>query len=137
MTLLADNTASLRGPRTKEKLLAAAAAEFNARGFHGTNTNQIARAAGFAPQTFYRHYADKTEIFIRVYERWQADERQAIAEAMRASVNQREQMLAIAGALIRSHRDWAVFRHSLRWLSLEDATCVQRWQRAGADSLKR
>ena len=55
---------------TRERLVEAAADAFNAHGFHGTDTNKIARAAGFAPQTFYRHFEDKLAIFIAVYEAW-------------------------------------------------------------------
>src|SRR5215470_8598720 len=58
---------------TGEKLVRAAAREFNEHGFLGTDTNRIARRAGFAPQTFYRWFGDKTEIFIKVYEQWQRD----------------------------------------------------------------
>ena len=59
---------------TAQRLLDAAADEFNAHGFAGTDTNRIARRAGFAPQTFYRWFEDKTEIFIRVYHAWQMQE---------------------------------------------------------------
>ena len=71
------------GPKPKRKrpsddtgklLLKAAAAEFNQRGYDGTDTNRIARRAGFAPQTFYRWYKDKEEIFIEVYREWQSSE---------------------------------------------------------------
>jgi AcrR family transcriptional regulator len=112
-----DPTAKLD---TKASLLAAAAAEFNARGFGGTDTNRIARAAGFAPQTFYRHFADKTEIFIEVYDRWQADERERIARAIRETSDAQDRVLAVAAALIGAHREWARFRRSLRLLSVDD-----------------
>lgn len=111
-----------RAPKgdTKALLLAAAAIEFNTLGFNGTDTNRIARAAGFAPQTFYRHFADKTEIFIRVYEQWQEDERTRIASAMHAAPNSAGQALAVAATLIADHREWARFRRSLRLLAVED-----------------
>src|SRR5262245_12814544 len=60
---------------TSAKLIAAAAKEFNQRGFDGTDTNRIARRAGFAPQTFYRWFRDKTEIFLAVYRAWDEEER--------------------------------------------------------------
>ena len=105
---------------TKGLLLAAAAAEFNMQGFNGTDTNRIARAAGFAPQTFYRHFADKTEIFIRVYEQWQQDERRKIATAVHAEPSSAGQALTVAATLIAGHREWAGFRRSLRLLAVED-----------------
>ena len=64
---------------TSEKLIAAAAKEFNEHGFGGTDTNRIARRAGFAPQTFYRWFRDKVEIFIKTYELWQREEFGAIS----------------------------------------------------------
>jgi AcrR family transcriptional regulator len=47
-------------------LIAAARLEFEEFGFEGTNSNAIARRAGYAPQTFYRHFEDKREIFLAV-----------------------------------------------------------------------
>src|SRR6516164_7449492 len=63
---------------TRAALLHAAEAEFNARGFDGTDTNRIARAAGYAPQTFYRHFKDKRAAFLAVYDRWWKDESAAL-----------------------------------------------------------
>src|SRR5580698_765738 len=64
---------------TQAALLDAAEALFNAHGFEGTDTNRIARAAGFAPQTFYRHFEDKRAVFLAVYERWWKGESDALA----------------------------------------------------------
>jgi AcrR family transcriptional regulator len=63
---------------TRARLVDAAEAEFNAHGFDGTDTNRIARRAGYAPQTFYRHFADKTAVFLAVYDRWWRNESDAI-----------------------------------------------------------
>jgi AcrR family transcriptional regulator len=112
-------------PRTKPiaeetsiLLLDAAEAEFNARGFHGTDSNRIARRAGFAPQTFYRHYTDKTAIFLAVYERWWRDEASAISAILRA--RGRTGLGKVADTLIAFHAKWRGFRRSLRHLSVED-----------------
>ena len=43
---------------TRERLVAAAAAVFNRDGYHGTDSNRLARAAGYAPATFYKHFPD-------------------------------------------------------------------------------
>jgi AcrR family transcriptional regulator len=104
---------------TRALLIKAAGEEFNAAGYFGTDTNRIARHAGFAPQTFYRHFADKLDIFLAVYEIWRVDENAAIAAAIKASsVNGRSQ--AIAAVIIRHHRDWAMFRRSLRMLAADE-----------------
>src|ERR1700761_8551817 len=55
---------------TSARLIEAAAREFAECGFEGTDTNKIARRAGFAPQTLYRWFDDKTAIFLAVYSKW-------------------------------------------------------------------
>lgn len=103
-------------PPTRETLVKAAAEAFNAHGYHGTDSNKIARAAGFAPQTFYRHFPDKLAIFVTVYEAWQASER----EAVRAAAHDADPDIAIARTSVAHHRDWRGFRRSLRLLALEE-----------------
>ena len=103
-------------PSTRERLVAAATAEFRERGFDGTDSNKIARRAGFAPQTFYRWFKDKTEIFIAVYRAWEEEERRFVGDLVRRQAGE----AAVIEAAIQHHRDYLVFRRSLRRLSLED-----------------
>jgi AcrR family transcriptional regulator len=104
---------------TRARLVDAAEAEFNAHGFDGTDTNRIARRAGFAPQTFYRHFAGKTAVFIAVYERWWKDEMAALGRALeRKSAKQNAQRAA--RIVMEFHMRWRGFRRSLRHLTLED-----------------
>lgn len=103
---------------TRDRVLEAAAQAFNTAGFHGTDTNRIARAAGYAPQTFYRHFADKMDIFIAVYEAWQESERRALAGAAKAKADP----AALARILVSHHVEWRIFRRSLRLLAVEDNT---------------
>ena len=100
---------------TAEKLLYAAAAEFNEHGFAGTDTNRIARRAGFAPQTFYRWYEDKIEVFIRVYEYWESQE----ADLLEGLLGQNASDQRVAQAIVAHHQAYLLFRRSLRQLSLE------------------
>lgn len=100
---------------TAQKLLYAAAAEFNDHGFSGTDTNRIARRAGFAPQTFYRWYEDKIDIFIKVYEYWA----QLEADALHDLLARNAEDIQVAEAMTGHHRDYLQFRRSLRQLSLE------------------
>ena len=100
---------------TAEKLLYAAAAEFNEQGFDGTDTNRIARRAGFAPQTFYRWYEDKIDVFIRVYEYWERQE----AGLLQALFEQNASDARVAEAIVAHHKAYLLFRRSLRLLSLE------------------
>lgn len=103
------------GEPTREKLARAALAEFNAHGFDGTDTNKIARRAGFAPQTFYRWFADKTEIFLFVYRRWEEEEGALIAELRK----KRTPAAEMADAIVAHHRATLRFRRSLRQRSVE------------------
>jgi AcrR family transcriptional regulator len=111
----------LRRPResreaTSERLLRAAASEFNEHGFGGTDTNRIARRAGFAPQTFYRWFQDKVEIFIKTYERWTHEEFGAIGTLMAENASN----VRLARAIVAHHKAYLVFRRSLRQLSVEN-----------------
>ena len=124
---------------TKESLLTAAEREFNTRGFFGTDTNRIARQAGFAPQTFYRHFADKTDIFLAVYERWWRGEGEAVTAAARGTKGE-VRLAKIAGTILDFHVRWRIFRRSLRHLSADDRrvrAARVKARKAQIESLKR
>jgi AcrR family transcriptional regulator len=70
--------------QTRERLVAAAAILFNRAGYHGTDSNRIARAAGYSTGTFYKHFKDKREIFLAAYETWVASEWKAVATELSA-----------------------------------------------------
>jgi AcrR family transcriptional regulator len=103
---------------TRARLLDAAEKEFNGAGFFDTDTNRIARAAGYAPQTFYRHFEDKTAIFLAVYDRWWRSEAAAIAETRTRAKPSLEE---IADVVIAFHSRWKGFRRALRHLAIVDA----------------
>ena len=104
---------------TRTRRVEAAGEEFNSVGFSGTDTNRIARKAGFAPQTFYRHFDDKLDVFLAVYARWRNEEAKALAKAANAFSGQGRSRAA-AAVIIRHHRDWAILRRSLRMLAVEE-----------------
>jgi len=58
-----------RGQRTREAVLNAALERFAERGFHGTAVPDIARAAGIAAGTIYRHFTSKQQLVNEVYRR--------------------------------------------------------------------
>ena len=107
---------------TRSKLVAAAARLFNSVGYFGTDSNRIARAAGYAPGTFYVHFVDKLEIFLEVYRGWVDSEWGAIAAAIapEQSSGARSQGLRIAKVVLRHHRQWRMFRKSLRALAVTE-----------------
>jgi len=109
---------------TRGKLVEAAGKLFNSVGYFGTDSNRIAREAGYAPGTFYVHFADKREIFLEVYRGWiSSSEWQAIAAAIapeKGAATQESLSLRIAQAVLRHHREWRMFRKSLRALTVTD-----------------
>jgi AcrR family transcriptional regulator len=97
---------------TRAELIGAARKEFEERGFDATQSNKIARRAGYAPQTFYRHFTDKVDILLAVYADWVAEEREAITAA--GSIRQ------AARAILDHHRTSLRFRRALRALTITD-----------------
>jgi AcrR family transcriptional regulator len=114
---------------TTKQLVTAAMAEFNVRGFGGTDSNRIARRAGFAPQTFYRWFADKTAIFLAAYQAWEAEEMAALAHRGVGTAS----LDKLARVIVKHHRNYRLFRRSLRLLSVEEP----RVRRARAESRQR
>ncbi len=114
---------------TSARLVAAAAKEFNKHGFDGTDSNKIARRAGFAPQTFYRWFRDKTDIFIAVYRAWEDEEERVIGGLLARGAPMSELIEAIIDQ-VRAHR---LLRRSLRQLALENAAV----RKARAESRRR
>ena len=101
-------------------MIDAAAVLFNSVGYHGTDSNRIARAAGYAPGTFYTHFPDKRAIFLAVYESWVEAELSAMSRVLEAEAGSRPLRSRLAGAILEHHRKWQVFRASLRALYATD-----------------
>ena len=53
-------------PDTRDRILDAAAHVMQTRGFARTTTKEIARAAGYSEATLYKHFEDKTALFLAV-----------------------------------------------------------------------
>jgi AcrR family transcriptional regulator len=118
---------------TNEKLLQAAAKEFNERGFGGTDSNRIARRAGFAPQTFYRWFEDKVEIFIKTYERWVREEFADVGKLLAQNASDAR----VVQTLVAHHKAYLIFRRSLRELSVENAVVRSARARSRNDQIAR
>jgi AcrR family transcriptional regulator len=123
--------------RAREALVAVAAQQFNSVGYYGTDSNRIARGAGYAPGTFYNHFPNKLAIFLEVYENWVAWEWQRVRETVTAGGGD---LAAMCRDLVRRvldhHRKWRVFRASLRALSdtdpvVREARLAQRQRQLG------
>src|SRR5260370_35142060 len=55
---------------TRRALIEGAAKIFNSAGYPGTDSNPIAREAGYAPGTFNVHFPDKLATFLAVSGTW-------------------------------------------------------------------
>ena len=87
---------------TRQRLIRAALELFTTRGYHVTTTAQIAKKAGIAEGTIYRHFASKQQL---VNELYRAAQRWATKVAQEASrnlepTNTRAQLSAVAHGLM-------------------------------------
>ena len=114
--------ANRRNPElTRAALLDAAERAFAGVGYFATDTNRIARAAGFAPGTFYRYFADKTAIFLAVYERLVARAWDEIAARSARTRSPAGRIRVGLDVMLSQHLDHRALRAALRTLTLEGA----------------
>jgi AcrR family transcriptional regulator len=106
---------------TRARLVQAAAEVFNRDGYEGTDSNRIAREAGYSPATFYKHFEDKRELFLLVYKEWVAREWREISAQVAASGSPTDRATQIVRMFLEHHRRWRGFRASLRRLVSSDA----------------
>jgi AcrR family transcriptional regulator len=106
--------------QTRERLVAAAAILFNRAGYHGTDSNRIARAAGYSTGTFYKHFKDKREIFLAAYETWVASEWKAVAAELSAGGAPHAIARRLVDLSVDFHTRWRGLRASLLELVFTD-----------------
>ncbi len=114
---------------TRAALIQAARLEFEDAGYDGTHSNKIATRAGYAPQTFYRHFSDKLEIFLAVYALWVDEEHAALDTVRRAR--------AAAAAIVGHHRASLGMRRALRRLSVSDDQVRRARAKSRRDQIER
>jgi AcrR family transcriptional regulator len=106
--------------QTRSRLIRTAAEVFNEVPYWETDSNQIAKAAGYSTGTFYRHFKDKREIFVAAYKEFVAEEWAGIESRIEPGQTPGESVDRAADALIEHHRKWRVFRGNLRALVTYD-----------------
>ncbi len=85
---------------TRERLVRAALELFTAHGYHETTTPQIAKKAGVAEGTIYRHFTSKQHCFNELYRtaaRWAG---QLVKDADALKVGPREKLGELARGLV-------------------------------------
>src|ERR1700733_7348103 len=115
--------------QTRERLVTAAAALFNRVGFHGTDSNRIAREAGYSTGTFYKHFQDKRDIFLAVYDAWVTSEWESVAAELSADGTPRELARRIVERSIEFHTKWRGLRASLIELVFTDTEVRRAYRR--------
>lgn len=115
--------------QTRARIVMAAAEEFQTHGYFGTDSNVIARAAGYAPGTFYKHFVDKRAVFLAVYVDWVTAQWAEIAKLLRDDLPGPSLAAQIADLVLAHHKTWRVFRSSLKALIATDAE-VRKYHRA-------
>jgi len=113
---------------TRGRLIAAAALLFNRHGYHGADSNRIARKAGYSPGTFYKHFRDKREIFLAAYETWVNAESEEVAAVLASGGSNRDIARRLVALSIDFHTRWRGLRSSLRELIFTDSV-VRRFHR--------
>jgi AcrR family transcriptional regulator len=115
--------------QTRERLLIAAADLFNRAGFHGTDSNRIAKEAGYSTGTFYKHFQDKREIFLAVYDAWVTSEWEAVAAELSLDGTPRDIARRVVERSIEFHTKWRGLRASLIELVFTDAEVRRAYRR--------
>src|SRR5262252_8171221 len=98
---------------TRGRLLTAAAKLFNREGFYGTDSNAIAKAAGYSTGVFYKHFKDKREIFLAAYEQWSVAEWKQVAAVLASGGSDRELAQQLVLMFIDVHTEWRRFARSV------------------------
>ena len=106
--------------QTRARLIRTAAQVFNEVPYWETDSNQIAKAAGYSTGTFYRHFKDKREIFIAAYREFVSEEWSSIEANLSPAQTPEQSIDGAAEALVGHHRKWRVFRGNLRALVTYD-----------------
>jgi AcrR family transcriptional regulator len=84
---------------TRQRLIRTALELFTTRGYHETTTAQIAKKAGIAEGTIYRHFASKQQLVNELYRAAQRWALKIVEDAARDADNARSQLATIAHAL--------------------------------------
>ncbi len=101
---------------TRQRLIRTALELFTTRGYHDTTTAQIAKKAGIAEGTIYRHFASKQQLFNEMYRAAQRWATKIVQETTRDrdAGPARAQLTAVAQGLIEgAAHDTAVVKLGL------------------------
>ena len=100
---------------TRQRLIRAALELFTTKGYHDTTTAQLAKKAGIAEGTIYRHFASKQQLVNEIYRAAQRWATKVVQETSRTeSGTARAQLTAVAHGLMEgAARDTAIVKLGL------------------------
>ncbi|WP_342438515.1 TetR/AcrR family transcriptional regulator [Paenibacillus sp. FSL L8-0436] len=132
MSEMEDKTRTPRQDRsikTKEAIVQAAMRLFSEKGYHQTNTKQIAAAAGVSTGSFYSYFIDKRAVFIDVLKDYN-DTLQARVEAYMSEINfhnpdKHALLTHLVDSLLLSHEVYIGFNKELSIMYLSDDDITQ------------
>ncbi|WP_019913359.1 TetR/AcrR family transcriptional regulator [Paenibacillus sp. HW567] len=118
-----------RSIKTKEAIVHAAMKLFSDKGFHQTNTKQIAAAAGVSTGSFYSYFADKRAVFIDVLhvygEQLLARIDASMSEFDFKTLDPAELISHLVDSLLLSHKDFVGYQNDLTMMYHSDEEIKQ------------
>lgn len=127
---MVEKKRSPKAEATRKRLVDAAAQEFNSVGYFNTDTNKIAVQAGYAPATYYKHFANKLDIFLAAYRAWVEEEWQKLE-------TKSDDPEALIRIVIAHHKKFVQFRTDLRALAATEPLVKKYQNRLRRDQVKR
>jgi len=118
-----------RSIRTKEAIVRAAMKLFSEKGYHQTNTKEIAAAAGVSTGSFYSYFVDKKAVFIDALHVY-AEEIMVRIEVSMSEINfetlgRAELILHLIDSLLESHKAFIGYHKDLTIMYHSDESIKQ------------
>lgn len=125
--------ATPRGEATRRKLMAAAEAEFGAKGFHIASVSSITTRAGVGQGTFYLYFRTKDEIFVTLVREIGRALRRQMRESVIGARNRIEaERLAFEAFFEFAHRHPGLYRIVQESQFVDDAVYREYYERIAA-----
>lgn len=120
---------------TRAALVAAAAKAFNGPGYFSTDSNAIAAAAGYAPGSFYKHFRDKADILLAVYDDYGLREWEGLHRALGGAGGRRARLRRALAFIVEFHAAWGTFRAGIRAVARMEPLVAEALGRSRARQL--
>jgi len=113
-----------RGIKTRKQIIDASMKLFSKKGFHNTNSKEIAVEAGVATGCFYSYFLDKREVFLEALKIYNDQFNNIIKEHL-AKINEfdndkREYLRGIINAALNAHELYSEFHNELIAMKFSD-----------------